>query len=99
MQLNVVQVNSKHFTHFPKTKSLVAEISDIGVRNFQPLYDDACDVGFALRNPETGNVTRWYMAEEVRLEGELQAWVLKPCSESLHRNPKLAGYQIRLLND
>jgi hypothetical protein len=101
MQLNVVQVNSSLFTHFPKTKSLVAEISDIGVRSFQPLYDDAADVGFALRNEKTGNVTRWALSETLRdpVEGEILGWKMIPTTESVRSNPQLEGYTIRLLND
>ena len=100
MQLNVVQVNSSLFSHFPKTKRLVAEMSDICVRGFQRLYSDAADVGLALRNPKTGNVTRWALSTEVRdNEGEVLGWYLIPTSESIRRQPVLEGYCISLIND
>lgn len=99
MQLNVVQINSSLFNHFPKTKRLVAEISDIQLLNFQRLYDDAADMGFALRNPKTGNVTRWAVAKEVRNDGEIMGWSLVPTPESIQRQPVLEGYCITLLND
>jgi hypothetical protein len=101
MQLNVVQVNSQHFNHFPGTQRLVAEISSIGVRHFQPLYSDAVDVGFALRNPRTGNVTRWALSDEIRCpqEGDILGWYLKPTPESIRANPILQGYTMTLIND
>jgi hypothetical protein len=101
MEMNIVQVNSAAFTHFPESKRLVADISDIAVREFQKLYNDAADVGFALRNPKTGNVTRWQVASEVRgpYDGELHGWYLVPTSESLRRNPQMEGYCITLVND
>lgn len=100
MLLNVVQVNSSLFSHFPKTKRLVADLSDIQVKRFQQLYDDACDVGFALRNEKTGNVTRWSVSDEVRdNENELVAYTLFPTPESVRAQPVLQGYSITLLND
>lgn len=101
MKLNVAQVNSSVFMHFPKTKSLVAAISDIGIRSFQPPYDDAADVGFALRNEKTGNVTRWALSETLRdpAEGEIIGWKMIPTTESVRSNPQMEGYTIHLLND
>jgi len=101
MLLNVVQVNSSLFNHFPKTKRLVSEISDICIKRFDRLYDDAADVGFALRNEKTGNVTRWSLSNEVRdpVENELIAWNFVPTPESVHAQPVLNGYTMTLLND
>jgi hypothetical protein len=101
MQLNVVQINSDCFSHSKDKQLLVGEVSDTGVRNFQPLYDDACDVGFALRNPRSGNVTRWALLEEIRCprEGEVLGWMFAPTPESIHRQPELKGYQLNLIND
>jgi hypothetical protein len=100
MQLNVVQINSSLFSHFPSTKRLVAEASDIRALEFQYLYDDAIDVGIALVNAKTGNVTRWYVADTVRdKENETLGWYLCPCTESVRKNPQLEGYCITLIND
>jgi len=99
MQLAVPTVNSALFSHNARAKTLAAEISDLGC-NFRPLYDDACDVGIALSNPRTGNVTRWAVSEEVRdAERELIAWYLVPTPESLRKNAELAGYVMTLYND
>ena len=101
MQLNVTQVNSALFTHNPKAKTLVAELSDLMITKFFPLYDDAADVGFAIRNPKTGNVTRWAVSNEIRdnVENELLGYKLVPTPESVRAQPVMKGYTMTLLND
>ena len=102
MQLKVDLIPSSSFSHFPKTKRMVAEVSDLnGFEGFKELYDDAVDVGFALKNPKTGNVTRWHVVTEIRdpRENELHGWYLAPTPESLRTNPVLADYSMTLIND
>ena len=105
MQLTVDLVPSKEFSHFPVSKRMVAEISDLnGFEGFKPLYDDAADVGFAIKNVKTGNITRWAVVDEIRnrrdtLERELLGWYLAPTPESLRSNPVLEGYCMTLIND
>ena len=101
MLLNVVQINSSLFDHYPRSKSLVAEISSTGIKRFDRLYDDAADVGFAFRNEKTGSVTRWSLSREVRdeVENELVAWHFVPTPETLRDEPNTEGYKIVLLND
>jgi len=101
MQLNVTQYSSEGISHSAKNTLLIAEASDIGFRGVERLYDDACDVGIALRNPRSGNVTRWYLLEEIRdpRENELLGWMFAPTTESIHKQPELAGYQFNLVND
>lgn len=102
MQLAVDTFPSSSFSHFPKTRRMVCEASDLGgFEGFKPLYDDAADVGIALRNPKTGNITRWHMVTEIRdpREGELLGWYLAPTPESVRRNPVLQDYSMTLIND
>lgn len=99
-QLNVVQINSKLFMHLASKKRLFTEMSDIHNAQFQRLYDDACDVGFALRNPKTGNVTRWHLAATHKdREGDVFEWELHPCPETVRRNPSTQGYKMIIAND
>jgi hypothetical protein len=102
MQLNpaIIDCNSA-ISHSRELKLMTAEISDLGLKSFDRLYDDAVDVGFALRNPKTGNVTRWALATEVRcnVENELLGWMFVPCSESIRNNPVLEGYSFNIVND
>lgn len=101
MLLNVVRINSALFTHNPKAKTLVAELSDIYVKEFQRLYDDATDVGLAIRNPKTGNVTHWVVSNEIRdnVENELLGYKLVPTPESIRAQPIMNGYTMTILND
>ena len=101
MQLQVSLVPNTAFTHNVAAKTLVAEISDLQLNKFDQLYDDACDVGFAMKNPRTGNITRWAMADEIRdpRENEVVGWYFVPTPESLAKNPTLRGYCMTLIND
>lgn len=102
MELNVVQINSDFLSHSKDKQLLIGEVSDMGVPNFlQRLYDDACDVGFALRNPRSGNVTRWALKDTIvdEREGELLGWMMVPTPESIRKQPELKGYQLNLIND
>ena len=101
MQLNVTQYSSEGVSHNAHRSLLVCEASDLGLRGLERLYDDACDVGLALRNPRTGNVTRWSLLTEIRdpRENELLGWMLAPTFETLNKQPELRGYQLNIVND
>lgn len=100
-QLEVTRYSSETLSHNANKGLLIGEASDLGFRGMEPLYDDACDVGLALVNPRSGNVTRWYLKEEVRdlREGELLGWMLLPTTESIRKQPELRDYQFNLVND
>ena len=99
MQLDVTQYSSDGVSHSAALSRLVAEASTLGVRNFEKLYNNAADVGLALINPRTGNVTRWYVAKVKRSGDDIAGWVLKPTPESIRRQPELYDYQFELIND
>lgn len=100
-QLEVTRYSSEGISHSANKGILVCEASDIGLQRFEPLYDDACDVGLALINPRNGSVTRWYLSETMvhPIEGEVMGWLLKPTSESVRKQPELQGYEFRIIND
>jgi len=101
-QRNVTQYSSEGVSHSAANTLLVCEASDLG-RGFrlEQLYDDACDVGMALVNPRTGNVTRWALKEEIRdpRENELLGWMMIPTPETVRKQPELRDYQLNILND
>lgn len=81
-------------------KTLVAEHSDLGNPNlYNRIYDDACDVGIALYSPKTGKTVIWYLADEIKREGDLEVWVFRPIAEHVYRHPVLAGWEVHILND
>ena len=100
-QLQVTQYNSDGISHSKAKTLLVTEASDIGFKGFEPLYDDACDVGIALVNPRSGNVTRWHLVETIvdRRENEVLGWMLHPTPETARKQPELKGYQQNMIND
>ena len=100
-QREVTAYSSEGISHSAAKTLLVCEASDLQLRSFEQLYDDACDVGLALRNPLSGNVTRWSLLTEIRCprENEVLGWYLVPTPETLHRQPELRGYQLNILND
>lgn len=102
MQLQVTQYSSEGISHNASRGLLVCEASDLG-RGFrlERLYDDACDVGMALVNPRTGNVTRWALKEEIRdqRENELLGWMMTPTPETIRKQPELKDYQLNIVND
>jgi hypothetical protein len=64
-------------------EELVAETSDFGPCRegwwwLGPLYNDACDLGIAIRSHRTGAIVRFYLHEEVKRDGELQYMVFRP---------------------
>lgn len=100
MQLQVTQYSSEGISHSAHRNLLVCEASDLQLRSFERLYDDAADVGLSLRNPRTGNVTRWSLLSEVRdAEEEVLGWMLVPTPETIRKQPELADYQLNIVND
>jgi hypothetical protein len=97
MKLDLIPLCSSLFTHSVKDKVLVTDVTDLG-RNFafNPLYDDACDIGLA----KTGHVTTWYVSRDVcDPEGDLMHIELLPTYESVVANPAIVGYKMMILND
>ena len=99
MELNTAVVSSNAFTHHAAQKVITTEASTLD-REPARLYDDACDVGYTLRNAKTNNLTRWYFEKYVHdKEGDLVKTLYRPCSESVRKNPQLAGYTMIVYND
>lgn len=104
MQLNPHIRLTLDFTRNAEEKYFSAEASSLGFRAgmepFGPLYDDACDVGITLDNPETGNRTHWYLqSPETDADNDVVQWTFKPTHETLRAHPKLAGWYLTIWND
>lgn len=103
MQLHLSSINVAKFTCTAASKLFVAEHSDLkGEASLQQrLYDDACDVGFALYNPRTHALTRWAHSKDVvdERENELLCTIFVPTPETLRKYPGLLGWEIHVLND
>jgi hypothetical protein len=104
MELPVTQISSDHFSVSRAAKRLTCFHSDLPRNSipYEPLYDDACDVGFAVRSTKTGQVTRWYFAHHNRtndVDNELVETVFEPCTETVRKFPQLEGYRLFIGND
>lgn len=101
MKFNVIEFPSKMFT--VSGNKLVAEASDMGNRHLQPLYDDACDVGFAVKSERTGKVVTFVMQSPFyKGEGEdreLGGWHYVPTSESFRNVPECQNMEATVFND
>lgn len=101
MKFNVIEFPSRMFTVSGKT--MVAEASDMGNRHLQPLYDDACDVGFAVKSDVTGKVVTFVMTSPFHTgEGEdreIAGWHYVPTSESFRNVPECQGMEAKVFND
>lgn len=103
MLLNPCPFQVKQFSFHKGHKSIVAEASELGFKPgqvpYSRLYDDSADVGITLRNPDTGATTHWFCGEELKMDGEIVAWIFWPTAETLWKHLNLAGWQVHILND
>ena len=103
LQLNAH--STEGITRFPAQGLMTVEASTLGLRPghvWQQLYDDACDVGIALRSHKTGVTTTWYLCEGDTVtdaDGDVLWWVLKPTTETVRINPSLSAYRLKVYND
>jgi hypothetical protein len=101
MELRVSAIDVKKFSVSRRSRTFVAEASDLrGFNLEQRIYDDAMDVGFALWNVHTGAVVRFaHYSDQHDNEGDLQVSYYKPTPEAIRKYPQLEGWTIHILND
>lgn len=101
MKFNVIEFPSSFFTWSQGVAH--AEASDMENRHLQPLYDDACDVGFAIKSDKTGEVVTYVMETPVydigEEERELLGWRYVPTAESIRKVPACANTKAVIYND
>ncbi len=82
--------------------TMVAEASDVGYRSPLRIYDDACDVGIAIRSRRTGRVVRFYLAHEDndRSGEDIAGWWFKPIAEDARKlSVKDRQIDVLIIND
>ena len=103
MRLPVIEFSSLMFLYTDRDKTFTAEASDLDNRHLQRLYDDACDVGFAIRSIKTGHVVVYVMTSPIyHGEGEdreIGGWNYIVSSESARKYPECAGTKAIIFND
>ena len=85
MKINLTPVTSKLFTQTVSDDDIIlsAEISDLGANNiFQFLYDNASDIGFAMKSERTGQVVTFVLKKTERdNDGDTLFWSFVPAKE------------------
>jgi len=102
MKFKVIEFPSSMFSWQRESTGmiLVGEASDLGNRHLQPLYNDACDVGFAVKSTHTDAVVTYAMSEVKKdAEGEIQKWLYEPTEESIRKVPDCANTRAVIFND
>jgi len=99
MLLPLQPLSIDRFYHNAESKHLVAEISDLGPRAFQRLYDDACDEGLSVYNARTGSTTIWAIETTCCVEYEITEWILRPIDASCRKHPSVQNYVMHIAND
>jgi hypothetical protein len=105
MKFNLIPFPSSIFSWMRTANGmkLVAEASDMGNRHLQPLYDDACDVGFAVESVHTGAVVTYVLSgpfyREDGEDRELAGWNYIPTLDSCQRIPDCIGTSATIYND
>jgi len=100
MKLNVIEFPSDQFTYSKHSNCLVSEASDMGNRHLQHLYDDACDVGFAVKSSQSGDVVNFHMVNVMKDgEGELIGWEYELTAESARQHPECGRMTATVFND
>lgn len=83
-----------------KDNTFVCEASDLSRHDVSSLmYDDAIDIGIAIKSARTGVVTKFYCAETHRdNDHDITHWVFLPTSDHAC-NPDLAQLKVTIFND
>lgn len=98
---NIVTYQVGQFHWHKDDKEFSCEHSDLNSgRIFDRVYDDACDVGFAMYNPKTGKTVRFYLASTDKCpDEEVAGWWFKPIPEDVRKNPRLEEVKVLVIND
>lgn len=76
MQLPVKSINSSMFFYDKDTRQFYQEVSSLRncVSLMQPVFDDAIDVGFAIKSVRTGVERIFTLTSEDVKDGEIRGW-------------------------
>lgn len=96
-------ISTKRLSWNGKTKTFAAELSDLHDGfGMERVYDDACDIGLTLHNPDTGKEVTFYLAHEERSndeDNELRWYEFAVIPEHVRKNRNLDGVKVILFND
>jgi hypothetical protein len=76
--LHTAPVSTNTFTYDAATRTFSAFASDLPP--FGRVYADSCDEGLTLVSARTGREITVGVVDDIRRDGEVVGWVLKPCT-------------------
>ncbi len=93
-------ISTQALVVYKAKKLLFGEIAELGVKQFERVYPDACDLGMVLVSHKTGKATTWVI-DEVRFDsdGSILEWHLIPTNDTMRFNPELIGWTLHIAND
>src|SRR5664279_5038248 len=90
-------IDSTDFTF--KDNVFSAEASDFKGRNVErQIYDDACDVGIAIRSVITGAVIKFFLHDIVKDAEDILYWEYHPCYEDVRKHG-VRDLRVKIFND
>jgi hypothetical protein len=102
MNLPVIEFPSTMFTVERTATGTIfsCEASDMENRHLQQFYNNARDIGFAMKSDKTGDVVMYAMNSVKRdEEGDIQYWTYHPTTESQQKVPGCRGTMVIVFND
>lgn len=100
MKLSLITFPSSLFTYSKHANNLCAEASDLANRHLQPLYDDACDAGFAVKSVVSGNEITFHLSEVKKdAEGEVTSWEYQMTPQCERKFPECGKMTATIFND
>ncbi len=94
----MIRLSSNQFTYHKG--AFVAEVSDLGGHlPADPIYPDACDLGFQMVSEKTGRVATFYFSREHRADGDITHWTYLPTPESIRALGLSSEVRVEIFND
>jgi len=90
--------NYTQFTYLSDTKTFVVDESCLSFSScYGRLYDDAYDVGFAIKGKKS--TITFYLDEEEKKYNEIIALIFRPVAEDVQKFPELHDLKVVVFND
>jgi hypothetical protein len=96
------QISSAKFTYSKKSKSFVADMSEISHGGYNPLgrlYDDEGTQGFVMISHKTHATVEFFLDHTEReADGDIRFWLFKPTQQAVEYNSDLKGVKVMIVN-
>ena len=99
MKFNLIAFPSDRFTYDKNTFTFTSEALDMDDRHLQRIYNDACDVGFAVKL-FTDEIVTFVLSKVVKDKGgDITSWEYVLTEESIRQYPVYSSFKATVFND